>query len=201
MKILVSAFDAFAGEKINPSYEVLKLLPDFIGKNQVIKLQIPTVYSKAPLNFINKLIEAKPDYAFSLGQAGGRSAVTIERVAINIDDSSTKDNEGEIRNDYIIDEEGPSAYFSTLPVKDLVKSVKDIGVPCSLSNTAGTFVCNHVMYSVLNYITKNNLKTKYGFIHIPYMHEQVLEKNSVSSMSLETMVKAIREIISKLPPI
>lgn len=198
MKVLISAFDAFGGEEINPSYEVLKLIPDVIDHKEIIKLQIPTEFKKAPEVFINKLIDCKPDYAISLGQAGGRSSISIERVSINIDDASIADNSGYMPSDEVIDLNGENAYFSTLPIKKIAENIKAAGIPVSISNTAGTFVCNHIMYSVLNYIHKNKLNIKYGFIHIPYVHNQVVNKVNTPSMSLETMTLAIAKAISSL---
>lgn len=197
MKILVTGFEPFGGEKVNPSYEVVKLIKD-IENVEMLKLQVPTVFNSSVEKVIESICEFKPDYVLLIGQAAGRSAISVERVAINVDDASIADNDGNLPVDLPIDKEGMNAHFATLPIKEIVKNVKDLGIPCYVSNSAGTYVCNHLMYGVLNYIYKNKLNIKAGFIHIPYMHEQAIDKCTVSSMALGTMVTAIEETINTL---
>lgn len=200
MKILITAFDPFGGEKINPALEVVKLMKDEIQGAKIIKLVVPTVFVKS----IDKTIEAikieKPDVVVCIGQADGRFAITPERVAINIDDARIQDNEANQPIDCKIYEDGEAAYFSTLPVKAIVKEIKSGGLPSSLSNSAGTFVCNHLMYGVLYYLSKNEKDIRAGFIHVPFIPEQIVDKPSSPSMStldivrgLELAVKAIVE--------
>lgn len=141
MKILLTAFDPFADEKINPTLEVLKKLEDNILDVQLIKLELPTVFGKSSKILEEKIKEAKPDVILSLGQAGGRSKITVERIAINVDDASIKDNAGEKPLDQKIRNNGENAYFSTLPIKAIVDEIKRAGIPAEISNTAGTFVC------------------------------------------------------------
>lgn len=200
MKILVTAFDAFGGEKINPATEVLRKLKDKIGNATIVKLEVETVFNFSIEKVINKINEVKPDAVLSIGQAGGRFDITVERVAININDANIPDNKGQKLVDTPIDPEGLPGYFATIPIKEIVKEIRKIGIPASVSNSAGTFVCNHLMYGVLNYIHKNNLKVRAGFIHIPYLPEQVINKPNTPSMCLNDMIKAIEtaiKVISK----
>lgn len=191
MKILVTGFDPFGGEKINPAIESVKLLPDSIEGAEIIKLEIPTVFHKAADVMREKIIEVKPDVVLNIGQAGGRSALTVERVAINEDDARIPDNEGNQPIDEPIQTDGAPAYFSTLPIKAMVEEIKKEGLPAAVSNSAGTFVCNHIMYQSL-YLAATEFPTiKAGFMHIPFMSEQVIDKSGMASMSLKDMSRGI----------
>ena len=198
MKILLTAFTPFDGESINPALEAMKLLPDKIGQLEVLKLEVPTVFGKSARLVLETMEQEKPDYVLSIGQAGGRAEITPERIAINIDDAGIPDNEGNQPTDRPIYPDGENAYFSTLPVKAIVEAIKREGIPASISNSAGTYVCNHVMYSVLYSIKKNALPIKAGFIHVPYIPEQTVNKKDKASLSLEEIVRgleaALREI-------
>lgn len=195
MKILVTGFDPFGGEKVNPAFEVIKKLNNNIGGAEVVKLEAPTVFGKS-IDVVTKAIdEIKPDFVLNIGQAGGRFAVTVERVGINEDDARIPDNENNQPIDIPIDTKGQNAYFATIPIKAIVQAIKEKQIPAEVSNTAGTFVCNHLMYGVLNYIAKNKLDIKAGFIHIPFLTEQVVDKTNVPCMSLDSMVKAIETAI------
>ncbi|EYE87353.1 pyrrolidone-carboxylate peptidase [Fervidicella metallireducens AeB] len=186
---------SFGGEKINPSYEIIKRIKDNIGGAEIIKLEVPVVFHKSAETVIKKINEINPDYVIMLGQAGGRHEISIERVAINIDDASIPDNENNRPIDEAIDKEGLPAYFSTLPVKRIIRVLREMGIPASLSNSAGTYVCNHLMYSILNYIYSNKLNIKAGFIHIPYIMEQVVNKPGTPSMTLEALIQGIETAI------
>ncbi|WP_434630677.1 pyroglutamyl-peptidase I [Thermoanaerobacterium thermosaccharolyticum] len=198
MKILVTGFDPFGGEKINPAYEIIKRLSDLIDGAEIIKLQVPTVFNKSIKVVTQKIAEEKPDVVLCLGQAGGRYTVTVERVAINIDDARIPDNENNQPIDSLIDPDGEPAYFSTIPIKKIVNAMKMNKIPAEISNTAGTFVCNHLLYGVLNYIYKNKLNTKAGFIHIPFLPEQVVDKPNTPSMDLNILVNAINVAIKTI---
>lgn len=191
MKVLLTGFDPFGGEKINPAQEAVNRVSNNINGVKVIKLIIPTVYEKSLKAIDEAIVEYKPDVVISIGQAGGRFDITPERVAININDFRIKDNEGNQPIDEAIREDGKAAYFSNLPVKGIVKHLNENGVPSTLSNAAGTFVCNHVMYGVLYMIDKKYPNVKGGFIHIPYVTSQVLDKKSTPFMSLDEIVKGI----------
>ena len=194
MKILLTAFTPFDGESINPALEAMKLLPDKIGQLEVLKLEVPTVFGKSARLVLESIEQEKPDYVLSIGQAGGRAEITPERIAINIDDAGIPDNEGNQPVDRLIYPDGENAYFSTLPVKAMVEAIKKEGIPATVSNSAGTYVCNHLMYSV----KKNALPIKAGFIHVPYIPEQTVNKKDKASLSLAEIVRgleaALREI-------
>ncbi len=198
MKILVTGFDPFGGESINPAFEVIKKLKDEIAGAEVIKLQVPTAFNKSVEKTAEKVAEIKPDFVLNIGQAGGRSDITVERVAININDARIPDNLNQQPIDEVIDAEGEAAYFATIPVKAIVQSIREKNIPASVSNTAGTYVCNHLMYGTLNYIHKNNLNTKAGFIHIPFLFQQVINKPNTAAMELDTMVQAIEAAIETI---
>ena len=198
MKILVTGFDPFGGEPINPAIESVKRLPDNIAGAEIIKLEIPTVRKKS-LEKIEKAInEHNPDVILSIGQAGGRFDISIERVGINLDDFRIPDNEG----NQIIDEpiflDGENSYFVKLPVKAMVQNVQKNNIPASISYTAGTFVCNHVLYGILYLIEKKYKGKKSGFIHIPFLPQQVVDKRNMPSMELNTIVKGLTAAIEAI---
>lgn len=190
MKLLITGFDPFGGEKINPAWESVKNIGE-IEDVDIIKLQVPTVFKKSSQKLFDKINEIKPDVVICVGQAGGRFDMTVERVAINIEDGRIPDNDGYQPIDTVIFEDGKNAYFSTLPIKAIVENIKNSEIPASVSNTAGTYVCNHLMYSLLYYIDKNSLNIRGGFIHVPYIPMQVLDKKNTPYMSLEMITKAL----------
>lgn len=198
-KIIVTGFDPFGGEKINPALEVIKLLPESINGNKVKILEIPTVWKESIRVIDEEIKKFNPDFVLSIGQAGGRTDISIERVAINMDDFRIKDNAGNQPVDEKIFADGENAYFSTLPIKAMQRKIKENKIPASISNSAGTFVCNHVFYG-LRYLTEKKYKNiKVGFVHIPYLPEQVLDKdNNIASMSLETILKGIELAIQAI---
>ena len=194
MKILVTGFDPFGGEPTNPAIEAVKRIDDNIEGAEIIKLEIPTVFHKASDVVEAKIKEVNPDVILSVGQAGGRYGICVERVAINQDDARIEDNEGKQPIDVAIREDGAPAYFSTLPIKAMVEEIKKENIPASVSNTAGTFVCNHIMYQDL-YLAEKYGNIKAGFIHVPFLTEQVLDKKDTASMSLEDIVKGLNAAI------
>lgn len=198
MKILVTGFDPFGGEKINPAIEAVKLLPNTIKGAEIEKLEIPTVFHKSADVVREKMNEFKPDVVLNIGQAGGRMGLTPERVAINQDDARIPDNEGNQPIDVAIQEDGQPAYFTKLPIKAMVKAMKNAGIPASVSNTAGTFVCNHIMYQTLYLVDKEFPEAKAGFMHIPFMTEQVLDKPNQPAMSLTDMARGIEAAIEAI---
>lgn len=205
MKVLITGFDPFGGESINPAWEAVKMMKDEIANAEIIKMQIPTVVGKSIEKIHEKMKEVTPDLVLSIGQAGGRFGVTPERVAINVTDARIPDNEGNQPIDEPIFADGPAAYFSSLPVKAMVQAVKDAGYPSVLSNSAGTYICNHVMYGILYYIDKEFPAVRGGFIHVPYAASQVVNKPGTPSMaiaditaSLEAAVKAAVENIQDI---
>ena len=198
MKILVTGFDPFGGEPINPAIESVKRLPDNIAGAEIIKLEIPTVRKKS-LEKIEKAInEHNPDVILSIGQAGGRFDISIERVGINLDDFRIPDNEGNQIIDEPIFPDGENSYFVKLPVKSMVQNVQKNNIPASVSYTAGTFVCNHVLYGVMYLIEKKYKGKKSGFIHIPFLPQQVVDKRNMPSMELDTIVKGLTAAIEAI---
>lgn len=192
MKVLVTGFSPFGGEDINPAYEAIKGLENTIQGALIIKKEISTVFGKS-IEELEKTIEVEnPDIVICVGQAGGRFDITVERVAINIDDAKIADNEGNQPMDRKIYEDGENAYFSSLPIKAIVKNIKDSGIPASISNTAGTYVCNHLMYGLLYLINNKYTHVRGGFIHVPFLPEQVVSKGNTPSMSIENITKAIK---------
>lgn len=198
MKILITGFDPFGGEPVNPALEAVKLMKDEIAGAKIIKLEIPTVFRKS-VEKIHEMMKAEqPDVVLSIGQAGGRFGVTPERVAINVDDARIKDNEGNQPVDTPIFTDGEAAYFSNLPVKAMVEAIKNKGLPSTLSNSAGTFVCNHVMYGVLYYIHKGFPNVRGGFIHVPFITDQVVTKPNVASMALADITEALEAAVEAI---
>ena len=195
MKILVTGFDPFGGENINPAIESVKLLPDTIKGVEIIKLEIPTVIGKSLQKIEEAIQQHQPDMILSIGQAGGRSDITVERIGINVDDCRIKDNEGNQPIDRPVFADGETAYFSNLPIKAMVQEIRKEGIPASISNSAGTFVCNHVLYGVRYLIEKRYPGKKSGFIHIPYLPSQVVDKSNQASMALPVIVKALEAAI------
>lgn len=196
MKVLITGFDPFGGESVNPAYEAVKLLPDTIAGAQIIKLEIPTVFSKSGPAVEAGIQEHQPDIVINVGQAGGRSCVTIEKVAINLADARIPDNAGEQPVDEVLQTDGENAYFATIPVKAIVQNVREHGIPCHVSYTAGTYVCNCVMYNVLYMAAKKYPNIRAGFIHVPFAAEQAVDKaNGMAFMSLDMIAKSLEYAI------
>lgn len=196
MKVLVTGFDPFGGEPINPAWEAVKAMKDTIAGTEIVKMQIPTVVGKSIEKIHQKMKELQPDLVISVGQAGGRFGVTPERVAINVTDARIPDNEGNQPIDEPIFSDGPAAYFSNLPVKAMVQAIKDAGYPSVLSNSAGTYICNHVMYGILYYIEKEFPNVRGGFIHVPYAPSQVVNKPSTPSMALADITASLEAAVA-----
>lgn len=204
MKFLVTGFDPFGGEKINPAILAVKQLPDQIKQAEIIKLEIPTVFNKAAEVIKEEIIKQQPDYVLSVGQAGGRACLTPERVAINVNDGSIPDNEGYQPTGEKIQIDGENAYFTQFPIKEEVKAIRAAGIPARISNSAGTYVCNHVMYQVQYLRATSFPNLKAGFIHIPYLPSQAVKHPNAPSMALDDIVKgltaAIRAILIASDP-
>lgn len=198
MRILVTGFDPFGGEPINPAIETVKRLPDTIAGAEIIKLEIPTVCHKSLKVIDEAIAKYNPDAVLSIGQAGGRPDITVERVGINVDDCRIPDNEGNQIIDEPVYADGPDAYFVTVPIKAMVQNIQNQGIPASVSNTAGTFVCNHVTYGVCHLIATKYPGKRSGFIHIPFLPQQVTDKKNMPSMSQDLMVKAIEAAIEAI---
>ena len=159
MRVLVTAFDPFGGETVNPALEAVKMLPEQTGELEISKLEVPTVFGKSIAVVKEALARLQPDFVVCVGQAGGRCDITVERVAINCMDARIADNAGCQPTDERIEPDGSAAYFSTLPIKRVVEAIRAEGIPASVSNSAGTFVCNQLMYGVLFEIEKAGMHT------------------------------------------
>lgn len=199
MKIIVTGFDPFGGEKINPSIECVKALPEIEGV-ELIRLELPTVFKESAKRLNEVINEVKPDAVLSVGQAGGRPGITMERIAINVDDARIPDNISQQPIDETIQTKGAAAYFSTLPIKRIVKAIREAGIPVEVSNSAGTFVCNHIMYQALFAATKADKPFKAGFMHIPFIPEQTTDKPSLpleeSTKALQIAIETIRDYLN-----
>lgn len=192
-KLLITGFDPFGGESINPAWKAVRLLPDVIRDFELVKLEIPTVFGAAAQVVIDKAEEIHPDAIISVGQAGGRAAVTPEMVGINLRYASIPDNMGALPCDIPIAEGGPAAYFSTLPVRAMAKAICDAGLPGAVSYSAGSFVCNDVLYSLLHHFDEAAVRA--GFIHVPFLPEQTVDK---PSLPLEQTAAALRAAIEAI---
>lgn len=190
-KILMTGFDPFNGNAANPSWMAAQMLPERVGDYEVHKLQLPTVYGQAAQMVIDFAKQLQPDVILCLGLAGGRAAVTPERVGINIRSASIPDNAGQQFTDAPIVPGGPAAYFSTLPVTAMAAAIREAGVPGAVSNTAGTYVCNDVLYTLCHHFA--GTKTRVGFIHVPYIPGQ-----GEPNLPLADAVKALCAAIKSL---
>ena len=199
MKLLLTAFDPFGGDAVNPALEAVKLVADKIGRFDIVKLEVPTVFRKSIDTVAKAIEEEKPDVVLCIGQAGGRFEITPERVAINVDDARIKDNEGNQPIDIKIFEDGENAYFTTLPIKAMVEAIREANLPAAVSNTAGTFVCNHLMYGVLYTLAKKYPHIKGGFTHVPFIPAQVARRTPVAPyMALEDIKRGLEAAIAAI---
>ena len=199
MKIIVTGFDPFGGETINPSIECVKALPEIEGV-ELIRLELPTVFKESAKRLNEVINDVKPDAVLSVGQAGGRAGITMERIAINVDDARIPDNISQQPIDETIQTEGEAAYFTTLPIKRIVKAIREAGISAEVSNSAGTFVCNHIMYQSLFAATKADKPFKAGFMHIPFIPEQTTDKPSLpleeSTRALQIAIETISDYLN-----
>ena len=191
-RLLITGFEPFGGENINPSWEAVRMLPSKIGGYSLIKLLIPVEFGKAADMVIEAADESCPDLILCIGQAGGRSAITPELVGINLRHASIPDNSGYQPKDEPIIKGGDDAYFSTVPVRKLTEAIKASGVPSDVSYSAGAYVCNDVLYTLLHHFKDS--KTKVGFIHIPYSKEQ----NKEPDMHLDDIIKGLIVVIESI---
>ena len=198
MKILVTGFEPFGGEKINPALEAVLQLQDRYDGIEVIKAILPVVFYKS-IRILEDLIEYHtPDVVLCIGQAGGRSYISIERVAINIDDARIPDNDGQLPIDLPLRKDGPAAYFSNLPIKAIVQNIQMQGIPAQISNTAGTYVCNHILFGLMDVIAQKYPQIRGGFIHVPYVPSQVAQMPNTPSMNLVDIIRAIEIAIETI---
>ena len=187
-KLLITGFDPFDGETVNPAWEAVKLLPDKIGDFALCKLEIPTVFGRGAQLALDAAAEIQPDVILCIGQAGTRSAVTPERIGVNIRDARIPDNAGNMPQGQRIVPDGPAAYFTTVNVEAMARAAADLGIPAVVSNSAGAFVCNDVLFTLLYRFHSSD--TKVGFIHVPWLPEQ-----GSPSLPLEQTAAALTAMI------
>ncbi|MBD2801246.1 pyroglutamyl-peptidase I [Xenorhabdus sp. M] len=193
--ILLTGFEPFGGETVNPSWEAVKPLHGCqIAGAHIEAYSLPCVFDDSLERLYAAIERIKPEVVIATGEAGGRPDITVERVAININDARIPDNAGKQPIDIPVIKDGPSAYFSSLPIKAIVNELKLAGIPASVSQTAGTFVCNHVMYGLLHYLSLNPLypAVRGGFIHVPYLPEQAVKHSGAPSMVVGQMTAALK---------
>ena len=187
-RLLITGFDPFGGENINPAWEAVKALPEQIGEFTLRKLQIPTIFGLAAQQVLETAEEFRPHVILCVGQAGGRAAVTPERIAVNIRDAKIPDNAGNRPEGEPVDAQGPAAYFSTLPVKAMADAIQAAGLPGQVSNSAGAFVCNDTLYLLLHHYAGTD--TRVGFVHVPWLPQQ-----GSPSLPLDDTVRALTAAI------
>ena len=189
--ILITGFEPFGGDTINPALEAVKQLSLLsVESVRIITCEVPVVRYDSIATVIKAIEAQHVDAVITVGQAGGRMAITPERVAINVDDYRIKDNAGNQVIDDPVIKGGPAAYLSTLPIKAMVRAMRAGGVPAEVSNTAGTYICNHLFYGVSHYLAGNKSPIKHGFVHIPLLPEQVTD-GSKPCMTLDLIVKGL----------
>jgi len=197
-KIIITGFEPFDKEKLNPSQIILNHIDCDQNKFQVHPILLPVTVKEAGKVITEAIDTIQPDYVISFGLNGRLSHIALERIAINILDARIPDNNGEQPKDMIINQEGPTAYWSTLPIRTIETALKEAEIPVRLSYSAGTYICNYVMYSTLDFIEKRGLQTKSGFIHIPFLPEQCLENPLRSSMDLSLLKKMLKTVVFSL---
>ena len=192
--LLITGFDPFGGETVNPSWEAVSRLPDTVGPYRLTKIQIPTVFAAAADTVLAAAKADIPDVILCIGQAGGRDAVTPERIAVNMASASIPDNAGNRPVEAPILPGGPDGIFATVPVAAMAEAIREAGLPGKISNTAGTFVCNDTLYRLLAHFAGTG--TRVGFIHVPHLPDQA--KNGGPSMELSDIIRALTAAIGVL---
>ncbi len=193
MRVIVTGFEPFGGERVNPSARAAEALAAAgIDGVTVTQLVLPVVRFRAVEMAVEMVERLRPEILLMLGEAGGRARIMLERVALNVDDFRMPDNGGHHPIDEAIVPGGPAAYFSTLPLKEMVQRMLGRGVPAAVSNSAGTYLCNHLSYGVLHHLALRRLPVRAGFIHLPYLPEQAAVRTvETPSMALETILSGL----------
>jgi pyroglutamyl-peptidase len=193
--VLLTGFEPFGGETENPSWEAVRALQGArIAGHRVEARCLPVVFGESIVAMRQAIRDTKPKLVVCVGQAGGRSAISLERVAINVDDARRPDNTGAAPIDSPVVAGGPAAYFSTLPIKRLRQALQRAGIPAEISNSAGTYVCNHVFYGLMHALrTRRGVPA--GFVHIPYSPAQVAAHAGAPSLATDVVTEALRMIV------
>lgn len=190
--VLLTGFDAFDGDAINPSWLAARALHRRrIAGHAVLAAQLPTQFGASLARLRALLAQHRPALVICLGLAGSRSALSLERVAINVDDARIADNAGNQPIDTPVVEDGPAAYFATLPIKAIYAALRDAGIPATISQSAGTYVCNHVFYGLMHALRRSP-GIRGGFMHIPYSPRQAALHPGAPSLSIDTVNAALR---------
>ena len=194
--VLITGFEPFDGDIVNPSMEAIRVLASHRPEGVRLAVAPLPVSARRIEAALREALEAhRPDVVIAVGQAGGRAEMSVERVAINVDDFRIPDNAGDQPVDEAVVASGPAAYFSTLPIKAMVRRMREVGVPANVSQTAGTFLCNHVFYLVRHFAETEFRGMRAGFIHVPALPEQAARNPGQSSMALETIVTGLKVAI------
>lgn len=196
MKALVTGFEPFGGERVNPSGEAIRHLPAAIDGLVIATRLLPAAFASSLPPLYAAIAEEQPDIVLCTGEAGSRLDLTPERVAINIQDARIPDNDGAQPIDQPVVAGGPAAYFTTLPIKRAVHALREAGLPASVSNSAGTFVCNHVFYGLMHHAATSGLALSAGFMHLPYLPEQAAHHPKAPSMALADIVRGILIVLA-----
>ncbi|MCK7595654.1 pyroglutamyl-peptidase I [Microbulbifer sp. CAU 1566] len=196
MKILLTGFEPFGGESINPSWEAVKSLQGY--RDLVDTLELPCTFDRCLQVLEDRVRTRAPDIILAVGQAGGRPSISLEKVAINLNEARIPDNAGEQPLGTPVVPDAPAAYFSQLPLKRLMATLQECGIPADLSYTAGTFVCNHLFYGASHLAQQLPQQPRVGFVHIPYLPEQAARHPGSPSMALATLCEAMRLICDAL---
>src|SRR5882724_4991542 len=195
MKALVTGFDPFGGDKVNPSSLAVGNLRKRIGSVVVHTAELPTSYAHSAGVLRAAIEEVKPELVLCVGQAGGRTELCLERVAINVQDARIRDNDGRQPIDKPVVKGGPAAHFATLPIKACVAAMRQAGLAAAVSNTAGTFVCNHILYALIDIASRHPTPLRGGFLHVPYAPEQIAKVGTAPSMAIADVTRGIEIIL------
>lgn len=196
MKALVTGFEPFGGERVNPSGEAIRRLPQALGGLRIATQLLPATYARSLGLLFEAIARERPDIVLCTGEAGSRLDLSPERVAINVQDARIRDNDGDQPIDLPVVVGGPAAYFTTLPLKHAVAALREAGLPASVSNSAGTFVCNHVFYGLMHHAATRGGGFRGGFMHLPYLPEQAVHHPKAPSMALDCIVRGIEIVLA-----
>jgi pyroglutamyl-peptidase len=196
LKALVTGFEPFGGDAVNPSSLALPKLKRRLDDVALHTAVLPCSFAHSAAALKAAINEVKPDIVLSVGLAGGRAELCLERVAINVQDARIRDNDGKQPIDVPVVTKGPAAHFATLPIKACVAEMREAGLPAAVSNTAGTFVCNHIFYALMDIAAGHSIPMRGGFLHVPYLPEQVAKGGAAPSMALDDIVRGIEIIVA-----
>jgi pyroglutamyl-peptidase len=199
MKALVTGFEPFGGEVVNPAQRTVERLAPRLGDCEIATCILPVAFERAPPLLEAAIIATAPEIVLCLGEAGGRAELSLERVAINLADARIPDNDGHQPIDRSVMADGPAAYFATLPIKEAAAALRDAGLPAAVSLSAGTFVCNHIFYRLLHFAATRRPRLLCGFLHLPYLPEQAARHPGAPSMALPDMIRGVAVVLEPPP--